>query len=361
MSDFDDLRENAQPEEEETQPEETPEEGQEVQAEEEAAQTEEPQEAAAEEPELTPESVQAEIRRTRHKKEVPLYIACIVLGIIGSISVMMRSFQGDGLIDQMKEFIMKNGAFGDPGAAQAAIVIVLTILGFIMGVGSLIGMMILVIVSLYQIYGQQMAYSVRVSETNFPEIYAKVQEYSRLLGIKEPEVYVQQQNGTLNAFTAWVPGKTFIQLNAEIVDIAYMEHKDLDTVLFVMAHEFGHIYLHHVQLKYMFWNVLVNFVPVLGPVVMSPLLSRSREYSADRVGQALTAGKNELDCMMLLGTGRHVYKYMDADKYVEEITKGHNSVERLVRWITNLTASHPIMPYRTQAILDPEKKSGRLL
>lgn len=321
----------------------------------------EPEKAPEQEPELTPESVQAEIRRTRHEKELPLYIICSVVGVISGLIIMIRSMQGEGLFQEMKDALMKDGLLTDPGTAQAAIAIVLTVLGFIMGVGSIIALMVLIIVSLYQLYGIQMSYSVRVSETNFPEIYEKVREYSRLLGIQEPEVYVQQQNGTLNAFTAWVPGKTFIQLNAEMVDIAYMEHKDFDTLFFVMAHEFGHVYLHHVQLKYMFWSTLINFVPVVGRILLAPMLSRAREYSADRVGQALTAGKAERDCMMLLGTGRHLYKYTDAEKYVEEITARHSSIERLARWVTNLLASHPIMPYRTRAILDPEKRSGRLL
>lgn len=335
MSEFIDLPDEEAPEETETEPEE---------------------------PELTPAGVQAEIRRTRHKKELPLYIICCVLGVISGIIVMARSFQGQGIGAELKDILMNGGTIADPGAAQAALVIILTILGFVMGVGAIISLIVLMLISLYQLYGLEMSYSVRVSEENFPEIYAKVKEFSRLLGIKEPEVYVQQQNGTLNAFTAWIPGKTFIQLNAEMVDIAYMEHKDFDTLFFVMAHEFGHVYLHHVQLQYMFWSVLVNFVPVVGRILLAPMLSRAREYSADRVGQALTAGKAERDCMMLLGTGRHLYKYADAEKYVEEVTTArHNVFERLARWVINLLASHPIMPYRTKAILDPEKKSGKLL
>lgn len=323
--------------------------------EEEAQEPEEPKE-----PVLTPESVQTEIRRTRHDKEILLYGACIVVGSISAIYTMVTSLQGDSLFDELRKIIMDSNT-GDPGAAQAAVWLLLTIASFVLGIGAIIALLVFIVISVYRLYGQEMAYSIRVSETNFPEIYAKVKEYSWLLGIKEPEVYVAQMNGELNAFTSWVPGKTYIQLNAEIVDVAYLEHKDLDTVLFVMAHEFGHVYLHHVQLKYLFWSILVNFAPFLGQIVLGPLLSRSREYSADRVGQALTAGKAERDCMMLLGVGRHVYKYMDAEKYLQEITSNHNKAERLARWVTNFMASHPIMPYRTEAIMDPQKKSGRLL
>lgn len=39
----------------------------------------------------------------------------------------------------------------------------------------------------------------------------------------------------------------------------------------------------------------------------------------------------------------------------------HNAIEQFARWYTNLAASHPIMSFRVRAILDPSKKSGRLL
>lgn len=236
------------------------------------------------------------------------------------------------------------------------------ILSLMFGAGAIIILVVMSLYQMYRTYADQMSYSIRVSEKNYPEIYQKVREYTWLLGWKkEPEVYVQQMNGSLNAFTCWVPGKVFIQLNAEIVDIAYMEHKDFDTIFFVMAHEFGHAYLHHVQLYYSFWSMLASFIPFLGSNILLPMLSRSREYSADRVAQALTGGVAQEDCMMLLGAGRHSYKYVDTQSYISEILAHYGPVERFFRWLVNLLASHPIMPYRVQAILDPYKRSGRLL
>lgn len=317
---------------------------------------------AAAEPERTPESVRKEIRRTRHRKELPLYFFLSIAGFIAMVINVLRALQDEGLINEIKN-ILEGIELGAEAHAVAqvldAAVVVLSIVG---GFGAVIGLLIVTIVMVYRLYGEEMAYSIRVSEKNFPEIYEKVQEYTRLLGWKrEPEVYVQQMNGEMNAFTSWVPGKVFVHLNAEIVDIAYMEHKDLDTVCFVMAHEFGHAYLHHVQMYYAIWPVLANFIPGIGQFFLMPMFQRSREYSADRVGQALTGGKNERECMMLLAAGRHAYKYMDLEDYMQRITTRHNPAERFARWLTNMLASHPIMPFRTKAILDPEKKSGRLL
>ena len=300
-------------------------------------------------PQLTPAGVQAEIKKTRHKKEVPLYVFLIIVGLIACTVLVLRDVQGDGLLVEIREFLsdLPDLSSRDP---ESIMQLAIVILSLVFGTGAIALMIIVSLYQMFRTYADQMSYSIRVSEKNYPEIYQKVREYTRLLGWKkEPEVYVQQMNGALNAFTCWVPGKVFVQLNAEIVDIAYMEHKDFDTIFFVMAHEFGHAYLHHVQLYYSFWSMLASFIPFLGSNILLPMLSRSREYSADRVAQALTGGVAQEDCMMLLGAGRHSYKYVDTQSYISEIMAHY------------LLASHPIMPYRVQAILDPYKRSGRLL
>ena len=312
--------------------------------------------------ERTPQDVRKEIRHTRHKKEVPLYLLLCILGIAAACFMLYRTFRDEGILNEVQKILSETSGSEDLPNISNIAGIALIIIGLISGIGALIALVVIFLAALYRLYGEEIAYGVRVSEKNFPEIYNKVQEFSRLLGLKKPPtVYIRQQNGILNAFTSWVPGRTFIQLNAEIVDIAYLENKDFDTLFFVLGHEMGHIYLHHVQIYYNIWYVLSSFIPVIGPFVLIPMLSRAREYSADRVGQALTEGKNAEECMMLLGAGRHLYKHTDAHVYVEEIMGPYNFFERLGRWVINLMASHPIMPFRTKAMLDPEKKSGRLL
>ena len=302
---------------------------------------------------LSPMEVQDEIKRTRHKEELPLYITCSVLAAIALVGYLAFS---DAASDLFKVF--EDGITGSN--LPDGFGVIMMILGLISGSTMVIMIIVGLLLQMYQLYAGQLSYSVRVSESNFPELYAKVKEYTHLLGLnKEPEVYVQQMNGQVNAFSTWVPGKTYIQMNAEIVDLAYMENKDWDTVCFVLAHEMGHIKLHHVQLLYILLPIFVTYIPVVGPILYMAL-QRAREYSCDRVAQALTGGKSEVECMMLLGAGRHAYKHLDAARYVEEINRGHNSVERFFRWIMNLSASHPIMPFRTEAILDKSKSSGRL-
>lgn len=72
-------------------------------------------------------------------------------------------------------------------------------------------------------------------------------------------------------------------------------------------------------------------------------------------------GKNKEECMMFLSTGRHLYKYTNVEDYLKVINKDHNFIERFARFVVNMTASHPITPFRTAAMMDEAKKSGRLL
>lgn len=294
------------------------------------------------------------IKMTRHKAELPLRIIAIILScaIFILLGAAAQAAKNDVAVQQELQTMLVDE---DENTVEAANTIVA------LGIGCSIvligGIILILLFAFYQQYAKIMSYSIKVTPTNFPEIYEKGREYTEKLGLKKmPEIYVEQDNGTLNAFAAYVIGKRYVRLNSEIVDVAYLENKDFDTVFFVMAHEFGHIYLHHVTLLYNLFTFLTKFIPIYGP-----MLSRAQEFSADRVGQALTDNKNSAKCIAMLGGGRHLYKYVDMNDYLISAEDNHNFLERISRFIVNLLASHPIMPFRAAAVMDPDRKSGRLL
>lgn len=308
----------------------------------------------------TPEEVQSELKKTRHKAELPLYAATIILGFITVVILWIVAFKDSGALDQIKEILTQNNVTDVSPEFNQLLIICVSLVSLIGGIGCLLYYVISYLIGYYKLYADEISYGIRVSEKNFPELYAYVKEFTRLLGLKkEPEVYIQS-TGVINAFACWVPGKNYIRINAEVLDLAYMEHKDVETVAFIMAHEFGHIYFHHVNMLYRFWTTFIGFVPVIGSSLILPLYSRSKEYTADRVAQALMGGSKE-DGMMLLCAGRHLYKYADIHDYLEVINKNHNFIERFARLLTNLFVDHPIAPFRVAALMDENKKSGRLI
>lgn len=294
------------------------------------------------------------IKMTRHKAELPLRIiaialSCIIFILIGFVA---QAAQNDVAVQEELATMLEG-----EDESTAAIAETIVALGIGCSIVMIGGLALVLLFAFYKQYAQIMSYSIKVTPTNFPEIYEKGKEFTEKLGLKKmPEIYVEQDNGALNAFATYVIGKRYVKLNAEIVDVAYLENKDFDTVFFVMAHEFGHIYLHHVTLLYNLFVSVAKAIPIYGP-----LLSRAQEFSADRVGQALTDNKNSEKCMVLMAGGRHLYKYIDINDYLASAAANHNALERFSRFIVNLLASHPITPFRTAAIMDPDRKSGRLL
>ena len=308
----------------------------------------------------TSEEVRSEIKKTRHKAELPLYATTIICGFITVVILWIEAFRDSGALDQIKTVLSENNITDVSPEFNQLLILCIGLISILGGIGCILYYVIAYLIGHYKLYADEISYSIKVSDKNFPELYAYVKEFSRLLGFKkEPEVYIQS-TGEINAFASWVPGKYYVRINAEVLDLAVMEHKDIETVAFIMAHEFGHIYFHHVNLLYRLWTTFIGFVPVIGSALILPLYSRSKEYSADRVAQALMSGSKE-DGMMLLAAGRHLYKYSNIHDYLEMINKNHNILERIGRFAINLCASHPIMPFRVAAIMDEKKKSGRLI
>lgn len=204
-------------------------------------------------------------------------------------------------------------------------------------------------VAIYYFYANYCANSLRITEKNFPEVYALVEEYAHRLGIAVPKAYVVQRSGVLNAFSAFLIRKQWICIHSELFEVAYREHRDVDALAFVIAHEMAHVYYRHATLRYNLRILFSNAIPILGATA-----SRAREYSCDRLAQRLT-GTDGLDAMLVLVVDRHLYKMVDKEDYVEEM----RSRKGFFLWAANLAADHPVMCKRVAALADG-RGSGKL-
>ncbi len=200
-------------------------------------------------------------------------------------------------------------------------------------------------------YAQYRSMSVRITEKTYPEIYAIVEEYSQKLGLKRvPKIYMVQGNGTLNAFSTFIPFRQYIEVYADLLEVAYREHHDMATMRFIIGHEMGHIYYKHSTMHYYYSMLFSNMIPIL-----SQTASRAREYSCDRLAQLLS-GSDGVDAMMALTAGIHLYKSVDRDDYVQHAM----SVKGLFVFCYNLVCDHPVTTKRVLALVDPNRKSGKL-
>lgn len=205
------------------------------------------------------------------------------------------------------------------------------------------------LIGIYYIYAYSRAMSLRITEKNFPEVYEIVEDYAKKLGIKTPKVYVMQSSGVLNAFSTFLIRKQWIMINSELFEIAYREHKDMDSLKFVIAHEMAHIYYGHATFHYQLSIMFSNVIPVV-----SQIASRTREYSCDRLAQRLT-GVDGIDAMLALIVDRHLYKMVDKEDYLKE-AKAQRGV---FLWFANLFADHPVSCKRIVA-LEEGRGSGKV-
>ena len=200
-------------------------------------------------------------------------------------------------------------------------------------------------------YAQYRSMSVRITEKTYPEIYAIVEEYAQKLGMKRvPKIYMVQGNGILNAFSSFIPFRQYIEIYADLLEVAYREHHDMATIRFIIAHEMSHIYLKHATMHYYYGMMFSQAIPIIGPTA-----SRAREYSCDRLAQLLS-GSDGVDAMMTLIAGIHLYKQVDKIDYVQNAV----NVGGFFVFCYNLVSSHPVMTKRILALVDPYKKSGKL-
>ncbi|MDE6312150.1 MAG: M48 family metallopeptidase [Lachnospiraceae bacterium] len=196
--------------------------------------------------------------------------------------------------------------------------------------------------ALYYYYAWYRSMSLRITEENFPEVFELVEQYAHRLGIEVPKVYVAQQSGELNAFSTFLFKKQWIMIHSELFEVAYREHKDMDSLAFVIAHEMAHIYYGHATLHYNlpFW--FSRIIPVF-----SQIASRTREYSCDRLAQRLT-GTDGIDAMLMLVVDRHLYKMVDKKDYEREM----RNQKGFFLWIVNMMSDHPVMCKRIAALAD---------
>lgn len=186
---------------------------------------------------------------------------------------------------------------------------------------------------------------VRVSSAQLPEIWTKVQEASRRLGLQRaPEVYIVQHGGVLNAFATKLLSRRFVIIYSDLLDAcdaagprAPGAPSELD---FIIGHEIGHLAAGHLAWQ---WFLLPSrIIPLLGPAY-----SRAREYTCDLCGHAAT---NDLEvssrALTILAAGGHAGRRVNLDLFVEQTTE----TGRFWMAVFELNATHPFLSKRVAAL-----------
>ncbi|MDO4696912.1 MAG: M48 family metallopeptidase [Neisseria sp.] len=215
------------------------------------------------------------------------------------------------------------------------------------------GLILFIIYSVGKVYGVARANGIKVGANQFPEVHRMWVEMSQKLGMKKvPELYIQNGNGTLNAFATCLPGyRAFGVIYSDILERA-LANRDEKSLRFILGHELGHIRLSHVAWWYNALTVAAN-LPGINYFLGLPL-SRSREYGCDKLGYALSEDR-EQHGLLMLAAGKHLYRQVDREAYEADYlyTRSFWAV------VHNFFGSHPNISWRIAALR--QNRHGDLL
>lgn len=154
--------------------------------------------------------------------------------------------------------------------------------------------------------------AIPINARQMPDLYQRVHDCSRKLGMTVPEAYLVNGNGVLNAFATRFLGRDFVVLMSDVVDS--MEDRP-DALNFYIGHELGHLRRHHLT-----WS------KILAPAMFLPLIgaayARAREYTCDRHGLAVCENPEDAQYgLVALAAGKRRWRVVDLAAYSESAGK----------------------------------------
>ena len=212
-------------------------------------------------------------------------------------------------------------------------------------------------------YGLNLATNIRLSERQLPELYRHLPEICNLLGIEEPEFYLNMSPVP----NAWTSGATriYITMTSGLVDL--LSPEELHAVI---AHECGHIFCQHVL-----YHSLANYIAAiltgtisgligdLASLVTAPLQyallywMRQSELSCDRVASIATSPEIVANVMARLAGGSlSITKDLNYEAWTEQAQQyedllANNKWDKTLLMLSTLSQSHPFMAVRVNEIL----------
>jgi Zn-dependent protease with chaperone function len=185
----------------------------------------------------------------------------------------------------------------------------------------------------------------RISERQFPEIYAIAKEAASRLCMHQPEVFIVQ-DPNLNAYAMG-----FLRKKSVVLHSATVEAMDSTELQHIIGHEFSHIKCGHTNLTVVTSSAEGVPVPVVSQILRFIFLgwSRKAEYTCDRGGLiACRDPEAAIGATCKLAVGPELYKRMNVHEFMQQHAAiGSDTISRLSE---ALDCDHPYLVKRVCAL-----------
>ena len=172
------------------------------------------------------------IRQLRHRCEIPLVIAGILIAIVlytawlGTLIWLVAEPEPTGVAADTRTYILEGGQL-------TQLLLLLPLLPLIIWVARGI------------LYAKQRSTAIQMSPTQFPEGYRMVVEAAQSFGMRRvPDAYVVLGHGQINAFAAGHGFRRYVAVNSDLFEIGGRA-RDPEALRFVIGHEVGHMAAGH--------------------------------------------------------------------------------------------------------------------
>ena len=282
------------------------------------------------------------LKKCRHKAEIPITIAAIVITILFTVLVIFL-FRSSATNQTAQDFLINNLEYEE------------TDVDFALKSGKYLIIVIIIVLiiklfwELFKNAGIAVVNDIPMEESYDPLLFKEYKEYCEKLGIeKTPEIYLAGDKENLESTGITIKSSKYLRIDSSVL------FEEEGTIRFEFLHELAHIAYKHYNYALLLATIVVRWAPILRSIY-----SRIMCYSADRLAAEIL-GKEECITILLKKYLLSTYEEDKRDKYIERLDRKLTFTERLSSILNNLTSDTPSYLYRIQALAKDDNK-GRLI
>jgi Zn-dependent protease with chaperone function len=184
--------------------------------------------------------------------------------------------------------------------------------------------------------------SVHVNTKQYPELYSIAENQSKQLGVELPPLFIQNSQGSVNAYAAKIFLSKYIILESSLVDLMLSTNRTAELEM-IIGHELAHHAAGHLSTAKKLLTTPGKLIPFIGAAY-----SRACELTCDRIGfvlnQNLEASQTALVALALGSKG--LLSKSNTQAFIEQ----EYEIPEIAAFVNKLSATHPLTTVRVSQL-----------